>query len=53
MPAGTFENVFVLYNRTNRQKEYWCEQEELLKVERFAQDNGRLLGAYVLVSKNF
>ena len=52
VPAGTFEEVFVLRDRSEQQREYWSEREGLLKVERYAED-GRLLGAYVLASKNF
>ena len=52
VPAGTFEDVFALDNRSKRQREYWSEREGLLKVERYAED-GRLWGAYVLSSKNF
>jgi hypothetical protein len=53
VPAGTFEDVFVLHNRADRQKDYWSEAEGLLKVERYAAGDGRLLGAYVLSEKNF
>lgn len=52
VPAGRFENVFVLHNRKQRQKAYWSESEGLLKVERY-DEGGQLLGAYVLASKNF
>ena len=53
VPAGTFEDVFVMHNRADRQKDYWSETEGLLKVERYGEEDGRLLGAYVLASKNF
>ena len=53
VPAGTFEGVFVMHNRADRQKDYWSETEGLLKVERYGEEDGRLLGAYVLASKNF
>jgi hypothetical protein len=53
VPAGTFENVFSLHNRKQHQQTYWSEKEGLIQVEKFGEEDGRLLGRYVLASKSF
>jgi len=53
VPAGTFEEVFVLHNRKQHQKAYWSEEEGLVQVEKFGEKDERFLGKYVLTSKNF
>ena len=50
VPAGTFE-VFALHSQERRQREYWSEEEGLIRLEKFHAD-GSLLGTYELASKS-